>query len=144
MGEFFRGWRRKFGLVTLALACLLMGGWIRTYFITDVVTAPFGKTTLITVNSFRSDLIFMMSPQAYHFDWRSYPSSDGILFGWEDTTRTALSFEGFGGGAVDEDPDDLTRECEMWSCPVKLFGCGVYWRSALKHGRGRVGIAIPY
>lgn len=28
MGEFFRGWRRKTGVVTLMMAMLLMGGWI--------------------------------------------------------------------------------------------------------------------
>ena len=30
MGEFFKGWRRKAGLVTLAMACLLMVGWMRS------------------------------------------------------------------------------------------------------------------
>ncbi len=29
MGEFFKGWRRKTGLVTLAMACVLMAGWMR-------------------------------------------------------------------------------------------------------------------
>ena len=31
MGEFFRGWRRKAGLATLAMALLLMAGWMRSY-----------------------------------------------------------------------------------------------------------------
>ena len=30
MGEFFRGWRRKAGLVTLAMACLLTVAWMRS------------------------------------------------------------------------------------------------------------------
>ena len=31
MGEFFKGWRRKAGLVTLAMACLLTIAWMRSY-----------------------------------------------------------------------------------------------------------------
>ena len=30
MGEFFWGWRRRVGVVTLLLACLSAGGWIRS------------------------------------------------------------------------------------------------------------------
>jgi len=30
MAEFFRGWKRKVGVVTLILACLFMGGWLRS------------------------------------------------------------------------------------------------------------------
>jgi len=144
MGEFFREWRRKIGVVTLMMACVFAAGWVRTYSTRDELCAPFGKTTSINVYSFRSNLIFLTYPMAYDFIWRTNPSSDRIMFAWDDPTRTALSFEGFGGGAIDEDPDDPTRECDMWSCPVKLFGCEVYWRSAIKSGRARLGIVIPY
>ena len=30
MVEFFQGWRRKFGVVTLVMALVLMGGWMRS------------------------------------------------------------------------------------------------------------------
>jgi hypothetical protein len=30
MREFFKGWRRKVGVVTLAMACVLMVGWVRS------------------------------------------------------------------------------------------------------------------
>jgi hypothetical protein len=29
MGEFFRGWRRKVGVVTLMVACMFMAMWVR-------------------------------------------------------------------------------------------------------------------
>jgi hypothetical protein len=35
MREFFCGWRRKIGVVTLALACLFTAGWVRSQTITD-------------------------------------------------------------------------------------------------------------
>jgi len=31
MGEFFKGWRRKTGVVTLVMACVFTGGWVRSY-----------------------------------------------------------------------------------------------------------------
>lgn len=37
MAEFFRGWKRKVGVVTLVLACLLTAAWIRSSVIYDSV-----------------------------------------------------------------------------------------------------------
>ena len=37
MGEFFKGWRRKAGLVTLAMACVLTVMWMRSRRVFDVV-----------------------------------------------------------------------------------------------------------
>ena len=37
MGEFFHGWRRKIGVVTLVLACMFTAGWVRSVLISDVV-----------------------------------------------------------------------------------------------------------
>ena len=44
MKEFFRGWRRKCGTVTLLLACLLMGAWIRGAIYFDKLVVPHGKS----------------------------------------------------------------------------------------------------
>lgn len=35
MWEFFRGWRRKVGMVTLVMACLFMAGWLRSRCVID-------------------------------------------------------------------------------------------------------------
>ena len=40
MGEFFHGWRRKAGLVTLMMACLLTVGWMRSRLTSDSVIIP--------------------------------------------------------------------------------------------------------
>lgn len=40
MREFFRGWRRKTGCVTLVVACLLMVGWMRSRANLDTVSVP--------------------------------------------------------------------------------------------------------
>ena len=44
MGEFFRGWRRKTGLATLAVSCLLTIGLLRSFVIIDSVYASRGRT----------------------------------------------------------------------------------------------------
>jgi len=31
MGEFFKGWKRKTGCVTLLMACVFMGGWVKSF-----------------------------------------------------------------------------------------------------------------
>jgi hypothetical protein len=35
MKEFFRGWKRKVGVVTLLMACVFAGGWVRGYSMYD-------------------------------------------------------------------------------------------------------------
>jgi len=35
MGDVFRGWRRKSGVVTLVIALVLLGGWIRSSLVAD-------------------------------------------------------------------------------------------------------------
>jgi hypothetical protein len=36
MGEFFRGWRRKFGVMAMVMACVFMAAWIRSFTVVDM------------------------------------------------------------------------------------------------------------
>jgi hypothetical protein len=40
MREFFKGWRRKVGCLTLAVACAMMAGWIRSIRLTEGFKYP--------------------------------------------------------------------------------------------------------
>lgn len=40
MGDFFRPRRKKIGLVSLITACVLMGFWVRSFSVVDVLTCP--------------------------------------------------------------------------------------------------------
>lgn len=40
MREFFYGWRRKAGCVTLVIACGLVGAWVRSLHVHDTLVAP--------------------------------------------------------------------------------------------------------
>jgi hypothetical protein len=38
MGQFFRGWRRKLGVVTLVMACVFTAEWVRSLVYVDALT----------------------------------------------------------------------------------------------------------
>ena len=40
MGEFFKLWRRRIGVVTLGLACVFTAGWVRSEIISEIVVLP--------------------------------------------------------------------------------------------------------
>lgn len=40
MGEFFKGWRRRIGLLTLLISCVFMVGWVRSQNFVDLVVFP--------------------------------------------------------------------------------------------------------
>ncbi|MDB5345600.1 MAG: hypothetical protein JWP89_3977 [Schlesneria sp.] len=52
MREFVRGWRRKVGCLTLAMACLLTAAWVRSFVLHDVVVIPIWNsyTYVVSVN----------------------------------------------------------------------------------------------
>ena len=58
MGEFFLGWRRKIGMVTLLMACLLSACWFRSYSINDTISIPIRHTEYLQVASSNQHLIF--------------------------------------------------------------------------------------
>ncbi len=43
MWEFFRGWRRKIGVVTLVIAYMFAAGWVRSLFIEDTLVFTDGS-----------------------------------------------------------------------------------------------------
>ncbi len=57
MGEFFKGWRRKAGLVTLAMACVFMVGWMRSHLFQDTITIPLSFGSQIRLVSASQQLV---------------------------------------------------------------------------------------
>lgn len=50
MKDFFHGWRRKVGIVTLVMACVVCGLWVRSFYIMDILAAG-GSTRQHVVES---------------------------------------------------------------------------------------------
>jgi hypothetical protein len=51
MREFFRGWRRKVGCVTLMVACILLCGWVRSRTKTDELRIYFSGMHPMVIHS---------------------------------------------------------------------------------------------
>lgn len=51
MQEFFKGWRRKWGLVALLLGCMLMAGWVRSLLGFDYVKMPIAANVIFGISS---------------------------------------------------------------------------------------------
>ena len=58
MREFFRGWRRKIGVVTLVMACVFMMGWVRSAFVDNKIDIPTPDRNLLRVVSTAGELQF--------------------------------------------------------------------------------------
>jgi hypothetical protein len=96
MREFFRGWKRKVGCVTLLLACVFTAGWLRSRFVTDHITLTTKAYPLITITNRLSILEASWFDDklklTFHRRWtvtpitaQSKPSPNSKLFFWWDT-----------------------------------------------------------
>lgn len=66
MGEFFKGWRRKVGLVTLAMACVIACLWVRSLGVEDVFLAWTDY----------ADSYYTSRDGSFHWDRISYASGE--------------------------------------------------------------------
>ena len=103
MSDFFHGWRRKTGCVTLAMACVFMGLWFRSHYIEDWLVIPIRSAptellsrpsgiAVVTVNG--------MPPEEYpaQFHWDTQPLDKLALedpFGSLGTVEWRWDFGGF-------------------------------------------------
>ena len=75
MKELFRGWRRKFGMVTLVIACVLTAGWIRSVQSCDYLEIHCGPACSVLVASKRCGI-------ECQFYWKPSPGlSFEVLWG---------------------------------------------------------------
>lgn len=83
MHEFFRGWRHKVGCVTLVMACVMAGLWVRSYLADDHiwVGTPYRRLAVLS--------------QEGNFSWESNPpSSSSFHFDYGVTSiNTMFRFE---------------------------------------------------
>jgi hypothetical protein len=82
MSGFFNGWRRKLGVLTLIMACVFMGGWVRSEFIQDTITispdsdshihfsSASGRLIILVMNDIDNVIPFWGSRQVTFDGWR--------------------------------------------------------------------------
>ncbi len=97
MGEFFKGWRRKAGLGTLAMACVLAVGWMRSYTVA-------ADAAWFVIGSQQQRMVSLSG----RVSWKSYPvSGEGV---WK--VRSYIK----SGPILSEDL--FFREWSIWSAWV--------------------------
>lgn len=69
MFSYFRGWKRKAGLVTLVFACLFSTFWLRSLMIWDSINVPAAEGSADEVASFDGAIV-----------WFHYPSLGNQIF----------------------------------------------------------------
>ncbi len=101
MGQFFRGWKRKVGCVTLLMALVFMAAWIRSFGFSDQFIVPLGQhRTVVGGSFFQYVILFMLNDEQpgqagnilHQFIWASGPykeidmrvfeDSDGVTWNW--------------------------------------------------------------
>ena len=73
MGEFFRGWKRKVGVLTLVMACLLMGSWMRSRIGWDALEFFRGSFAIQSDNGHLLLARIVINPSGRELKWSSMP-----------------------------------------------------------------------
>lgn len=142
MGDFFHGWRRKAGCVTLVMACALTSEWTRSPTTDNEI--PLSRTVGF-VSSHGSLTVVVMDRGGHRAEW--YPAqSDRIIYhtgrSWSKKWRRTVAVVNLGtdeyGNA--ERVEDIARWCRVpyWSIVVPLTLLSAYlilWKPR-KRGSG--------
>ena len=129
MSEFFKGWKRKIGLLTLLMACVFMGGWVRSLTYTEIVDFAKGECTTDIFYSFDGVLVwrkvFQECPDVSTSfqEWESVPSTRFVYhFFMDDRINWIWLWAGAGFGMQVEAPNDCSYFCSIpyWSIVIPL------------------------
>ncbi|WP_157605083.1 hypothetical protein [Schlesneria paludicola] len=67
--EFFKGWKRNVGVVTLLMACLFMSGWVRSGRLSDFVQLPGTRKCHCTLASFGGCFRVLWTSPSHNLGW---------------------------------------------------------------------------
>jgi len=117
MGEFFKGWRRKAGILALVLACVFAAAWVRSLGTRDDFSIATGELSMRSLMMFRGSVAFVSLQEDEDTEvfveirsgWHSDPIPSGELHPLDPLNRDySWRWKGFGfsfGKAVY--PDEL-------------------------------------
>ena len=130
MGEFFRGWRRKVGVVTLLIACLFAAGWVRSQHIVDCIFVGHpGRVHHLSSDAFGIWSAYTCYRQTHQgvttrllpeFSYRSFkeplrPISPDFEFSTDH--YTVRTFCGFYFAVATQNDDSIIEEESTWIIP---------------------------
>ena len=95
MGEFFHGWRRKVGCLTLVMACLFMAGWVRSRFVYDWIEVNTKPSRLSISSGWGQIRLWGMSHQPTLPTYRYSIGEELIGIDVRGTPEWRIDFAGF-------------------------------------------------
>ena len=133
MGDFFKPWRRKIGVVTLVIACVLAAGWVRSLVVMDRII----WTNNGSMSSFASidGMVwwYRISPISLtnRVVWRSAKNPNPPIDLWanyDPTWRFQFSGLQFGVGQSNKHPNMGISICEIpyWFVIIPLTLLSAY------------------
>ncbi len=137
MSEFFRGWRRKFGVVTLVMAFVFMVGWVRSVYQSDILTFPNDDYNSEIWHSGGNHLAWVTYARRHPNNLPSWPTWETFQYSERIKVRNAHETAGinwnwrvfgFGYGTLDTiDKSRLTfRIAPYWSIVMPLTLLSTY------------------
>jgi len=124
MGEFFKGWRRKMGCVTLVMASVFMVGWVRSMNILDSVSLPVGRHRLMQL-------------------WSGHQSMTGVN---EYHANIDVTWDHLGWGSVRVEESDFDDIRMRWLWKWCGFGIadGIDYPVMPRSFRSAAILTVPY
>ena len=127
MGDFFHGWRRKTGCITLGLACVFMWVWLRGYVVQDDINFGNGKdvehyhSLILARNGFRWEYRESDDLLGYLRWWncvRPSAEADDPLYGYVLPMVIDSKWQlcGFSFGKF-HDPEGVEVRVNWWTIP---------------------------
>ena len=136
MSSFFHGWRRKAGCVTLVMALVFMGSWLRSLIATDHLEFHFGSNTTDCIDSRNGSLGWERIHEDQVHDamsfpdwqtWTNTPSDIPDMFEDDVCTKWHLRWCGFGSGIYELQNERHTlRVVPYWSITILLTTISTY------------------
>lgn len=138
MGAFFKGWRRKVGALTLALACLFLAGWVRSLSTCDFVSFfSSDRQALHDLSSTRMGLMYMLTRHDFTtqtktitFETRPWNLPPGMDYLSYVQMNWKLDWCGFRFGHSFQTTNDITGTMALvipyWSIVIPLTAISAY------------------
>ena len=127
MREFFQGWRRKAGLVTLAMACLLTVGWMRSRVYSDSITLYHDDRASDFLVSFQGGIKWVATsqgragplpvPPRFSFSGTFVAGSDAVLQPVFSGIVPTWRWQWRGFGFVCGEAEVFGYEVSVWTIP---------------------------
>ena len=126
MREFFKGWRRKAGCVALAMACLVMGMWIRSTVVADIGYLDTAGERRMAVSLYGHLRLYLFRDQVVD------PYYTGPRFWADSVKRSDPAIYGLVGIG-----EDKIADAPYWSATIPLTFLSAYlllWKPRKRTG----------